>query len=91
MEIDAVLPYLNAQLVGADYDHHAKILIWKDRGYNFAFRSREIKAAPAVDRMEARSLIDRAVALVNETWRDRERIEPRSTAVPRRRARMSTT
>ena len=76
-DIEAVMPYLNARLKGADYDHETKILIWKDRGHSFAFRSREIKAAPARDREEARQLVDRAVALVNETWRERQSIEPR--------------
>ncbi len=75
-EIDMVLPYLNAKLAGADYDHGARILIWKDKGHSFAFRSREIKAAPAHAREEARDLIDRAVALANEVWRERVRIEP---------------
>jgi ArsR family metal-binding transcriptional regulator len=77
VEIDAVLPYLNARLKGADYDHAAKVLVWKDEGRSFAFRSREIKAAPAQDREEAQSLIDTAVALANEAWRDRDRIAPR--------------
>jgi ArsR family metal-binding transcriptional regulator len=76
-EIDAVMPYLNARLKGADYDHETKTLIWKDKGHSFAFRSREIKAAPARDREEARQLVDHAVALVNETWRERQSIEPR--------------
>lgn len=75
-DIDAVLPYLNGQLENANYDHGAKILIWKDQGHSFAFRSREIKAAPARDREEAHDLIDRAVTLVNEVWRTRERIKP---------------
>jgi ArsR family metal-binding transcriptional regulator len=76
-DISAVLPYLNARLGGAEYDHGARVLIWKDRAHRFAFRPREIKAAPANDREEARSLIDRAVGMVNEVWRERERIEPR--------------
>ena len=75
-DIDAVLPYLNARLKNADYDHGAKILIWKDKGHSYAFRSREIKAAPARDREEARLLIERAVALANEAWRERQHIEP---------------
>jgi ArsR family metal-binding transcriptional regulator len=77
VNIEEVLPYLNARLEGAEYDHGAKILVWKDQGYSFAFRSREIKAAPAIDREEARSLIDRAVSLANETWQERDQIEPR--------------
>lgn len=81
--IDAVLPYLNAMLEGADYDHGAKILIWKKHGQSFAFRSREIKAAPARDREEAKSLIDRAVALANDTWRERELLKPLYEARPK--------
>jgi ArsR family metal-binding transcriptional regulator len=75
-DIEQVLPYLNARLENADYDHGTKVLIWKDQGHSYAFRSREIKAAPAWDREEARRLVDRGVALVNEVWRERERIEP---------------
>jgi ArsR family metal-binding transcriptional regulator len=76
-DIEAVLPYLNARLGGADYDHAARVLVWKDHGHSFAFRSREIKAAPALDREEAKALIDRAVVLANQAWREREHIEPR--------------
>jgi ArsR family metal-binding transcriptional regulator len=75
--IDAVLPYLNARLQGADYDHAARVLVWKDQGHSFAFRSREIKAAPALDREEATALIDSAVALANQVWRERASITPR--------------
>jgi ArsR family metal-binding transcriptional regulator len=74
--IEEVLPYLNARLDGADYDHEARVLIWKRQGQSFAFRSREIKAAPALDRKEAKDLIEGAVSLANETWRDRDRIKP---------------
>jgi ArsR family metal-binding transcriptional regulator len=74
--IDEILPYLNARLEGAEYDHRAKILIWKDQGRSFAFRSREIKAAPAQDRQEAASLIERAVALANQTWLERGSLQP---------------
>jgi ArsR family metal-binding transcriptional regulator len=82
VDIDAVLPYLNARLKRAEYDHQAKTLIWKDRGRSFAFRSREIKAAPARDREEARELIEVAIALVNQTWLERERFQPRCDKRP---------
>jgi ArsR family metal-binding transcriptional regulator len=74
--IDELLPYLNTRLEGAEYDHQAKILVWKDQGRSFAFRSREIKAAPARDRQEAASLIEQAVALANRTWLERGSLEP---------------
>lgn len=76
-DIEAVLPYLNGQLEGAEYEPAAKVLVWKDQRYKFAFRPREIKTGPAQDREEAQGLVDRAVALVNDIWRDRERFEPR--------------
>jgi ArsR family metal-binding transcriptional regulator len=76
-DIEAVLPYLNARLEDAEYEPAAKVLVWKDQRYKFAFRPGEIKAGPAQDREEAQELVDRAIALVNSTWRDRERFEPR--------------
>ena len=76
-DIEALLPYLNGQLEGAEYEPGAKVLIWKDQGHKYAFRSREIKAGPAQDREEAQRLVDRAVALANKIWSERERCEPR--------------
>jgi ArsR family metal-binding transcriptional regulator len=75
VDIGGVFPYLNARFKTAEYDHRAGILIWKDKGRSFAFRPREIKAAPASDREEARRLIEEAAALVNETWAKRDTIE----------------
>ena len=76
-DIEAVLPYLNGQLEGAEYEPAAKVLVWKDQRYKFAFRPREIKTGPAQDREEAQGLVDRAIALANDIWRDRERFAPR--------------
>ena len=75
-DIEQVLPYLNARLEKANYDCNAKVLIWKHEGHSYAFRPGEIKAAPARDREEAKQLIEQAIALVNETWIEREQIEP---------------
>ena len=74
VDINGVLPYFNARFKTAEYDHRAGILIWKDKGHSFAFRTREISATPAGDREEARQLIEEAVALVNETWATRDLI-----------------
>jgi ArsR family metal-binding transcriptional regulator len=75
-DISEALPFLNAQLKGADYEDGTKVLIWKDRGRSFAFRAQEIKAGPVRDREGARRLIDEAVGLVNETWKRRAGIAP---------------
>lgn len=75
-DTSVVLPYLNSVLKCADYDHSAKVLIWKDRGHKYAFRSGEIKVAPVRDREEARDLIDEIVDKVNAIWRRRCEITP---------------
>ena len=75
-DIAAVLPYLNAELSGANYDPESKVLIWEDAGRKHAFRPDEIAAAPVVDKEEGREVIDGLVSLVNGTWKRRNEIEP---------------
>jgi ArsR family metal-binding transcriptional regulator len=75
-DIDEALPYLNAELEGADYHDELKTLIWKDRGRKWAFRPREIGVAPVEDREEARRLVDEMVGRVNAIWQRRAEIEP---------------
>jgi len=74
--IRELLPLLNARLEGADYDHRAGVLLWKEEGHKYAFRPEEINAAPARDREEGEQILDRAVALVNEVWSEKDSIEP---------------
>jgi ArsR family metal-binding transcriptional regulator len=75
-DISQVLPYLNAELQDADYDHRAKVLIWKDQGRSYAFRPYEMSSAPVEDREEGYRVIERLVALVNNVWERRHDIEP---------------
>jgi ArsR family metal-binding transcriptional regulator len=75
-DIGAALPYLNAELKGADYYHDVKTLIWKDGGRKYALRPFEISVAPVEDREEARRLVDDTVRLVNALWERRAEIEP---------------
>jgi ArsR family metal-binding transcriptional regulator len=75
-DISEVLPYLNAELEGADYDHKAKVLVWKSDGKKFAFRPNEIKAAPILERDEAYPLSKEAVDVVNTVWSKKDEIEP---------------
>jgi len=76
-DIGGVLPYLNAELEGADYQHESKVLIWHDGTRKHAFRPREIAVAPMENRAEAARLIEDVIRRVNATWRRRERIEPK--------------
>lgn len=75
-DISEVLPYLNAKLKGADYDHDAKVLIWEDEIRKYAFRPHEIATAPVEEREEAHKLINKLVHIVNKTWKQRNEIIP---------------
>jgi ArsR family metal-binding transcriptional regulator len=75
-DISKVLPYINAELKDADYDHHASVLIWKDQGKSYAFRPYEVSSAPVEDREEGYRVIERLVDLVNTVWERRQDIEP---------------
>jgi len=75
--ISEVLPYLNAELEGADYDQKAHVLIWEAGGKKYAFRPLEIAAAPVQDREEGHKLIRYLVDIVNNIWEKRHDISPR--------------
>lgn len=75
-DISEALPLLNAELVGADYDHKAGCLIWKGDGKKYAFRANEISVSPLKDREEALSLCEEAIGIVNSVWKRRHNIEP---------------
>jgi ArsR family metal-binding transcriptional regulator len=74
-DITDVLPYLNAELEGADYYHDSKVLILDDGTKKCAFRPHEIAVAPVDDREEAGRLIDELVRRANEIWKRRNQIE----------------
>jgi ArsR family metal-binding transcriptional regulator len=80
-DISEVLPLLNAELDGADYDHKAHCLIWKGPGKEYAFRPGEISIAPLKDREEALAMCEEAVDIVNSVWKRREDIEPDYTRI----------
>ena len=75
-DITEVLPYLNAGLHGAEYDHNAKVLIWESEGKKYAFRPYEISAAPVEVREEGRTLINGIIETVNNIWERRKDIKP---------------
>jgi len=74
--ITEALPYLNAELESADYDHAAKVLLWKNDGKKYAFRPVEISIAPVADREEAGLLAGKLIRTVNDIWSRRNGIEP---------------
>ena len=75
-DISAVLPYLNATLRGAIYDHKAQTLTWRTGRHAISFRPHEIAVSNVEDRNEAEDVVQRMVQLVNDTWQRREQIQP---------------
>ena len=76
VDISEVLPYLNATLRGAVYNHAAKALTWKKGGHGTAFHPYQIAIANLTDRTEAEKVIQEIIKLINCTWEKRAEIEP---------------
>lgn len=75
-DISEALPYLNATLRGAIYNHAATALTWKTGGRSTAFHPYQIAASNLADRAEAEQVIDGLVETVNHVWAKRTEIEP---------------
>ncbi len=76
VDISQALPYLNASLRGAVYNHAAKALTWKKGGRNIAFHPYEIATANLEDRAAADRVGEGLIKTVNRTWERREEMEP---------------
>lgn len=75
-DIAEVLPYLNTRLKGAIYDYKAQVLTWRSGGRAISVRPYEIAVSNLEDRAEADAIVKRMVNLINETWEQREHIQP---------------
>jgi len=75
-DISEILPYLNAEFEGAEFNTGARVLIWKENDKRYAFHSREIDITPVKDIEEAQKLVDSIVSRVNDIWDRRTEIEP---------------
>jgi ArsR family metal-binding transcriptional regulator len=75
-DIGEVLPYLNAALKRATYNHAARALTWHMGGHSIAIRPREIAVGNLPDQETAAVEIKRVVDLVNRTWERRAEITP---------------
>jgi ArsR family metal-binding transcriptional regulator len=75
-DIGDALPYLNATLKGAIYNHAARALTWRMGGHSVAVRPHEIAVSNLRDREGAAVEVKRIVDLVNVTWERRAEITP---------------
>jgi ArsR family metal-binding transcriptional regulator len=75
-DIGELLPYLNRVLKGMNYIDQSKILTVKRGGHLITFRPREIAITKLEDEKEAREVIGELKEIINDTYQNREKIEP---------------
>src|SRR4030042_1751522 len=75
-DIGKVLPYLNTVLKGMHYIDKNKILTVKRGGHLITFRPKEIAITKLEDEKEARQVMEELKEIINETYQNREKIEP---------------
>ncbi len=75
-DIGEVLPYLNATLKGAMYNHAAHALTWKMGGHAIAIRPREIAISNLRDQDAAATEVKHVAEIINRTWERRSEIIP---------------
>ncbi len=75
-DISQVLPYLNRTLKGLHYIDQSKILTIKMKGHLVTFRPKEIAITKLEDEKEARAVMEELKQIINETYENRNQIEP---------------
>jgi len=75
-DVSQVMPYLNGVLDRAFYSGDNEYIIWKDDERKYVLRPHELAASLIFDRPQARQVISKAVAWINDVWDRRESIVP---------------
>ncbi len=75
-EIHEIFPYLNATIKGCIYNHPANTLTVKKDGKLLTLRFNHITLAKVEDKKEAEEILQQLKDLINETYQNRDQIEP---------------
>ncbi len=75
-DISEILPYLNAVIKGASYNKHASILTFPKLRRLINLYNIKIAIAKADDIIDAWQVLDGIKALINETYKNRDKIKP---------------
>jgi ArsR family metal-binding transcriptional regulator len=81
-DISEVLPYLNTALKGLQYYAEEKILTAKRGGRLITFRPRQIALTKLEDEKEATAVMEELKQIVNETFANKDYIEPTYASRP---------
>ncbi len=76
VDISAVLPYLNATLPGATYQHAAQALLWRQGAHHLTLHAQQVAVGNIDDYDVAVAAIEDLIALINHTWERRAEISP---------------
>jgi ArsR family metal-binding transcriptional regulator len=75
-DVSEVMPYLNAVIERAKYGAASRSLIWKEGDRIYALRPDELAVSSILDMKQAREVIAKSVAMINQAWEKREEITP---------------
>jgi len=75
-DIEMALPYLNAVIKAAVYNHAGKALAVKKHGMFFTFRKRSITGAKLRDVEHANQELRSWIEIINDIWERRQAITP---------------
>jgi ArsR family metal-binding transcriptional regulator len=81
-DIGEILPYLNTVLKGLQYSAEEKILTTKRGGRLITFRPRQIALTKLEDEKEATVVMEELKRIVNETYENKDHIEPTYASRP---------
>jgi len=75
-DISEIMPYMNAVLDGAIYNHEGKNITLKKDGKCIGVHAREFSGAKVIDLEDAEELVEWFKNLVNETYEKKDSIKP---------------
>lgn len=76
VDISEVLPYLNAILPGANYQHATHTLLARKGTYQLTLHARQVAIGNVEEYEKAVAEIDELIELINQTWERRAEITP---------------
>jgi len=76
-DISEALPYLASLIKVCTYDDNTKTLTFRHQGKGVAVYPRKITVTKLQDREEAKGVLDELKALINNTYDNRQNIQPR--------------
>ena len=74
--LDEILPYLNAVLDNADYQHNANVLTFKKGIIGFTLMGNSINVTKFLNNSELYEVLDWIHELINSTYEQKENIKP---------------